>query len=228
MGLFSCRSVKSLTDENRIPLSNEVMTIDGQLKEESWDNAFVINQFEIFSGPENLKPPQTIVKLFHSSEGLYLSSQIYTEKINAQITDRDGPVYKDNCFEFFLDPGADGINYCELEINALGTVWDLILKTSNNPLNHPSNLKAWHLPEGHFAVNIQGTLNDDTDADQYWTAEIFIPWRLFENGRPSKNEIWKANFMRIDYTGGEASISVWKKTTGKNIHQPAEWGVLKF
>ena len=227
--VVSCNFGKELTDESRVPHSNETITIDGILDEKSWSNALVLDNFKMFLSHENSNPPLTKVKLFQSKTGLYIAAQIFTEKISAFEKERDGQVYKDNCFELFLDPDSDGLNYYELEINAFATIWDLILKSSTNgPLNHPSNMLEWDLPQRNVAVHIEGSLNDNSDTDQYWLAEVFIPWHLFTNGKPKKNEIWKANFMRIDYVNGEPSISVWKKTKGKNIHRPAEWGVIVF
>ena len=40
---------------------------------------------------------------------------------------RDAVIYHDNDFEVFIDPDGDNHLYYELEINALGTEWDLLL-----------------------------------------------------------------------------------------------------
>ncbi len=49
-----------------------------------------------------------------------------------KLTKRDAIIYKDNDFEVFIDPDGDGLNYYELEINALGTIMDLFLKKPYN------------------------------------------------------------------------------------------------
>ena len=43
------------------------------------------------------------------------------------MTERDSVIFRDNDFEVFIDPDGDTHAYYELEINALGTVWDLLL-----------------------------------------------------------------------------------------------------
>lgn len=226
--LLSCKSVKPLSTIDTIPITNNEFLIDGILNEKAWDRAFTINDFKSFKSKYSTDIPETIVKLLQTNNGLLFSAQVFTKEINAFEKERDGAVYKDNCFELFFDPDADGLNYYELEINALGTIWDLILKTSNNPLNHPSNITEWNLPLENIAVALHGTLNDTTDIDMCWIVEAFLPWDLFVEGKPNKGSIWKANFMRIDYVNDDPKISVWKPTSGKNIHVPLEWGSLKF
>lgn len=36
-------------------------------------------------------------------------------------------IYQDNDFEVFLDPDGDNLMYYEVEVNAAGQVWDLLL-----------------------------------------------------------------------------------------------------
>ena len=45
----------------------------------------------------------------------------------ATMADRDAILYREHDFEVFLDPDGDGLAYYELEINALGTEFDLFL-----------------------------------------------------------------------------------------------------
>jgi len=69
-----------------------------------------------------------------SQEGMYHAQNIYFlfEVIDPDITatiDIDHmPLFKyDNIVEVFLDPNGDQKNYYELQINAKGTRWELIL-----------------------------------------------------------------------------------------------------
>ena len=43
------------------------------------------------------------------------------------LTARDSVIFHDNDFEVFIDPDGDTHAYYELEVNALGTPWDLML-----------------------------------------------------------------------------------------------------
>ena len=36
-------------------------------------------------------------------------------------------IFRDNDFEVFIDPDSDNHNYCEIEVNANGALWDLFL-----------------------------------------------------------------------------------------------------
>jgi hypothetical protein len=60
-------------------------------------------------------------------------------------------IFHDNDFEVFIDPDGDNWQYYELEVNARGQVWDLLLIRpyrwgGQGPRQHPVCLPA--LPEG--------------------------------------------------------------------------------
>jgi hypothetical protein len=112
-------------------------------------------------------------------------------------------VYNDNDVELFI-AGDDA--YYELEVNALGTiyealfVWDDAYRrcgfdqladlapgvVGHEPFNgvgfttHPRGGRQgffrWDMPELQIAVAVDGTLNDNRDRDRGWTVEIAIPW----------------------------------------------------
>ena len=63
---------------------------------------------------------------------LYVYAKLDEEHIWGDITKRDAVIFYNNDFEVFISPSNDSHNYGEIEINALGTVWDLVL---NKPYN---------------------------------------------------------------------------------------------
>ena len=58
---------------------------------------------------------------------LYIGAAMVEPHVWATLTERDAVIYHDNDFEVFIDPDGDTHLYYEIEINALGTVWDLLL-----------------------------------------------------------------------------------------------------
>ncbi len=50
-----------------------------------------------------------------------------SQTCGARCTARDSVIFHDNDFEVFVDPDGDTHAYYELEVNALGTQWDLML-----------------------------------------------------------------------------------------------------
>jgi hypothetical protein len=57
----------------------------------------------------------------------YIAAQLQEPHIWATIKERDAIIYQDNDFEIFIDPDGDSHNYYEVEINAFGAFWDLLL-----------------------------------------------------------------------------------------------------
>ena len=109
---------------------------------------------------------------------LYVFAKLYENHIWGDITKRDEVIYYNNDFEVFINPNDDVFSYGEIEINALGTEWDLFL-------NRPYRLKgkadsSWDINGLKSAVDIIGTLNDPNDLDDYWTVEIAIPLKEIE------------------------------------------------
>ena len=63
--------------------------------------------------------------------------------------------------------------------------------------------RDWEFPGLDVAVKVQGTLNDNSDVDQGWTAELALPWAGMEwlrNGRslpPKDGDTWGLFFGRF-------------------------------
>jgi len=72
---------------------------------------------------------------------------------------------------------------------------------------HPRGIRwaftDWDFPGVQIATQIDGTLNDDSDIDRGWTAEIALPWagmNHLANGRslpPKDNDTWRMFFGRF-------------------------------
>jgi hypothetical protein len=72
---------------------------------------------------------------------------------------------------------------------------------------HPRGLRwaftDWDFPGLRSAVQVQGTLNDNSDVDRGWTVEIAFPWAgmtLLSGGRslpPNNGDIWRIFFGRF-------------------------------
>jgi hypothetical protein len=107
-----------------------------------------------------------------------------------------------NDFEIFIDPDGDTHQYCEIEMNAFTTVWDLIL---TKPYRDKGKvIDSWHVYGLKKAVKIYGTINDPSDKDDRWTVEMAIPWKVMEElashgGAPVNGEQWRVNFLRVNW-----------------------------
>ena len=180
---------------------------------------------------------------------LYLGVYLEEEHLWATYTEPESIIFQENDFEVFIDPDGDTHQYYELEINALGTIWDLMLVKPYRD-GGPA-ISGWDLDGLISAVHVHGTLNDPSDLDQGWTVEMAIPLKeLVQNIRkkplPQDGTIWRINFSRVQWELYNESGQYSKQTdpeTGKaleemnwvwspqgkiNMHMPEMWGFLEF
>jgi hypothetical protein len=225
------------------------INIDGELSEAEWGNIPWTSEFEDlqgYKGPEPLFP--TKVKMQWDDTYFYFAAELIEPHIWASIKDHDDIVLYNNDFEIFMDPDGDTHDYCEIEMNAFTTIWDLILTRPYR--DGPRVIDSWHVYGIKKAVKIYGTLNDFTDIDDKWTVEIAIPWKVLEElgahgGAPANGEQWRVNFLRVnhqvDFSSGEYQRKVNPETnkpfgcynwiwvaSGEGCHAPEVWGFVQF
>ena len=104
------------------------ITIDGRLDEDSWSKA---EWTEVFGDIEGRSRPvprfRTRVQMLWDDYFLYIGAYIEEPNVWATLTARDSIIFEDNDFEVFIDPDGDTHGNYELEMNALNTVWALLL-----------------------------------------------------------------------------------------------------
>jgi hypothetical protein len=225
--------------------------VDGNLDEGVWAKASWTDPFVDIEGGGRAKPRfRTMVKMLWDDRYFYLGAYLEETAVWGTLTDRDAIIYQDNDFEVFIDPDGDTHNYFELEMNALNTVWDLFLVTPYRDGN-PANIHAWDIRGLRTAVLVNGTVNDPSDKDKSWFAEIALPWEILKEAAspeapPSVGDQWRVNFSRVEYrvdvkegayvkapnpaTGKPFPEDnwVWSPTGLINIHYPEMWGTVQF
>lgn len=227
----SCTSEKTeLANKNfkshHISYTDSVITIDGQLDEVAWARAEALEAFE-FPWWEAGAKEQTQAKLLWDDEFLYVSFVCEDAHIWAEHTERDSPVYLDDCVEVFTSPNPDTLNvYFNVEMNVLGHSLDYI---------HPEGpgTKADWDPEVKIATSIDGTLNNDSDVDRRWFLEVAIPFAAFSNVAkhtpPEPGDEWRLNLNRL---GGKTNFqkSQWSPSVPENtsFHAPQFFGRVIF
>lgn len=186
---------------------------------------------------------RTRAKVLWDDEALYVAARLEEPDVWATLTERDSRVYLDNAFEVFLDPDGDTHHYYELEVNALGTLWDLMLVRPYRDGGPP--LSAWDIRGLAVGIRVDGTVNDPTDTDDGWTVELALPWAVLaeaapEARRPRAGEQWRLNFSRshwsLEVADGSyqkvpdtpADWSVWSPQGEVDIHKPECWGFAQF
>jgi hypothetical protein len=230
--------------------TDQAPTIDGKLDEKAWKQAQATDNFIDIEGTVKPLPYfDTQAKMLWDSQYFYIAVELEEPHLWATYDQRDMVIFHENDFEIFIDPDGDTHHYYELEINALGTIWDLILTRPYRDGGQP--IDAWDVKGLKSAVHLNGTLNNPGDKDKSWSIELAFPWSVLEElaphpGPPNNNEIWRVNFSRVQWQT-EAEDNGYKKkkdpSTGAALpehnwvwspqgaiamHQPETWGFVQF
>ena len=209
--------------------TNKPLTIDGKLDEGAWKQARSVGDFH-FPWWESGRKEQTIAKMLWDNKYLYVSYQCQDRHVWATHTERDSPVYQDDCVELFTAPNPQQpVNYFNIEMNVKRAFLDR---------HHPNGPGKAEVPEWsaqgvQIATHVNGTLNDDSDSDVGWVLEAAIPFANFQGvtGRPHPRhgDLWHLNLNRL---GGKTNpqFSQWSpgKTKRPAFHAPDTFGRVIF
>jgi transglutaminase-like putative cysteine protease len=229
------------------PRVNGPLQVTGRLDDPAWGDVPWSAPFVDIEG--HLKPTprfRTRAKFCWDDRYLYVGAYLEDPHVWGTLTEKNAILFNDPDFEVFLDPDRDHHNYYELEVNALGTIWELTLDRpyrDGGPIHRGDNM-----PGLITAVHVSGTLNDPSDVDDGWTVEIAIPWtglaRYCQHTAcpPRAGDRWHLNLSRVqwlvDIVDGvyrkvprEAHPEdnwVWTPQDAIDMHRPEKWGVLEF
>ena len=223
--------------------------IDGVL-DSLWDAAAWTDYFTDIEGSAKPEPRfKTRAKMLWDAEYFYIAAEMEEPHVWGTLENRDDIIFYDNDFEVFIDPDGDTHEYYELEMNALNTVWDLLLikpYRDGGPAVH-----YWDITGLMTGVYIDGTLNDPSDTDNGWTVETAFPWDALsecahKSCPPAPGDIWRVNFSRVEWMTDIVDSGYVKRTdpeTGEilpednwvwspqglvNMHYPEMWGLVQF
>lgn len=156
------------------PLSSPLV-IDGNIDKPAWKNIAWTDDFVDIEGDLKPKPRlRTRIKMMWDDTNFYVAAQMEEPHVWGTLTMRDSVIFHDNDFEVFLNPSCDTRNYYELEVNALNTVVDLLLR---KPYREGGQADNSYIIKGlQTAVKVHGTLNNPNDTDKGWDVEIAMPW----------------------------------------------------
>ena len=230
--------------------ATDIITIDGLLNESDWAAAPWTSYFVDIEGDKKPVPLyKTRMKMLWDDEYLYIAAVLEEPHVWATLRQRDTVIFYDNDFEVFIDPDGDTHNYYELEVNAFGTPWDLLLVKPYRD-GGPAVIN-WDINGLKVGTEIEGTINHPEDSDNGWSVEIAIPFQVLKecnkgSGLPAGGDRWRINFSRVEWRtlieDGRYKKEI-NPSTGKpfpeynwvwspqgfiNMHMPEMWGYLQF
>jgi hypothetical protein len=115
----------------------------------------------------------------------------------------DAAVFHGECLEFFVDPNHDHDRYCQLGVNAAGSLYD---SERANPVWNSESKAAAHLGKDS------------------WSVELAIPWKALKV-EPKPGAILGFNVCRDRYLGPNRSWSCWSQVNA-NFHDPQRFAHL--
>lgn len=224
--------------------------VDGVPAEADWNKVPWTNYFRDIEGSKKPEPWfKTHAKLLWDDDNLYILAELEEPHVWSKLRQRDTVVFYDNDFEVFIDPDGDTHAYYELEVNALGTAWDLLLLKPYR--DGGSAVNGWDIAGLKVGIGVEGTLNNPNDKDKGWVVEIAIPHKAMKEWRergkwPNPGDQWRLGFSRVEWrTHVEKGTYVkdinpatgrpfpeenwiWSPQGRINMHMPEMWGYLQF
>ena len=226
------------------------LSMDGTLDEAAWRSAPWTDDFIDIEGDTRPRPRyRTRAKMLWDDNCFYMAFDMEEPDLWGTLTERDSIIYNDNDIEVFIDPDGDTHDYYELEVNPLGTVFDLMLLRPYRDGGPP--IIAWDVTGLRMAIQHRGTVNRPGDRDEGWSVEISLPWKILREAAPGKRppgagEKWRVNFSRVEWqleakdgrysrkvnpaTGKPVPADnwVWSPQGAIDMHMPERWGFVQF
>lgn len=181
---------------------------------------------------------KTEARMGWTRDGVYIRWMSTDPHIWIDYKNRDDPLWNEEVVEVFLALSEDPYRYLEFEVSPNNLIVDLDIQWKNNAgaLSMVGN-KDWDSKGSRSRVKLDGTLNDPSDIDRSWIADLFIPFADMDVKAPTKgapSPTWRVNFYRIDRPSKSQpendEYSAWSPTlvTPAAYHVPPRFGYLTF
>lgn len=215
---------------------NGDLNFDGHLDDAVWKDKLIVTTFYKSKkmGPAKYN---TEVYGMWDDENLYFGAKMMDEDIVGTMANRDDPIYNEDAFEIFVRPDCDTNFIYEFEFSPRGVIFDCLNRRNLNPYSCDPQGKAavvWNAEGLACAVYLDGTLNNHTDRDAFWSVEIKIPFKVFETIKPIsdfRKKKWAITFARcessiyLEKPEWSSSVAIGKYGFWENY---AEWRPLFF
>lgn len=201
------------------------VTVDGKLDDGIWENVDNLSLSPLGSQ----KKLATDVRAFVSGEHLFVGAKMEDEHAWGTLEERDSKTWEEEVLEMFVDVDGNGKNYMEFQIAPTGTIFDANFESVDT--KNIGKAKKFDLEGLESAVHVEGTLNDNSDDDEFWSVELKIPLASIPDvdGPPSDGDQWAVNLYRFDRpTDDETLAFAWSTRPQGDFHQVRHFGTWTF
>ena len=202
--------------------------LDGRLDEPDWGVAPTTILTEASGRPVDEKA-QTKVHALWDDTNLYLAFECQDDGVESPFSKRDDELWTRDAVEVYLDVGADGKDYLELQVSPANQVFDAKFDTRRQP--EWQKAKDFTLEGLRTAVAVRGTLNQAGDADGGYDVEIAIPWKSipgWTKSGPGAGDDLRVNFFRIEAKDGKVTGAQAFSPAGGDFHDLEKAGTMKL
>ncbi len=183
-----------------VPKTRKAPTVDGTLAEGEWDRAAGYSNFsKHFSSRFPTANRATKAWMTWDDEHLYMAFKIPVTQPHAKDKrPKDNIRFGDKTVEIFFQPNPSGeLEYFQLAFDSVGTQYDA--RMMDRDYDAP-----W---------TVHSTIDE-----QWWTAEIAVPYKTINALPPEPGHRWKMNLV---CTSGQWSPS-------GTFHEASKYGLVKF
>jgi len=204
--------IEQTTQKTDISRIAEPIVPDGSLSE--WAGADTVS----FAGSDNT----AAVSLTWDEDNLYLGFDVTDTNLQASGTDEADSLHLDDSIEIYLDTEHNGGAAMQVDdyhfiINLNGALVDDQGTGSGKNYSWTSHI--------NYAIDLDGTLNDDSDTDNGYVVEVAIPWSDI-GGAPVTGEVMGLDLAVNDNDGTEVQSFDWCNIDSWAV--PDGWGDMTF
>lgn len=229
-------------------LATDAITVDGELREESWQQAERVPIRCMRTSSHLADPVPGFARMCWDKKNFYIAFEVPDTDIRGEgkIRDIGNIVCPNDVVEVFLDINGDDHHFFELHINPWNTFNDLFIirPPEYSPLHSRTRfglvfMKKFNLSDYNSAVKIYGTINDPEDTDKKWVVEMALPYKALmmpytdgprpkPKAHPSPGEIWRVQLVVQNCTL-EKRYHVWSPAySAWHHHGVKRWGRVVF
>ncbi len=219
--------------EERIPLRNGDIVIDGKADDPGWRNAAAIRlDRPPFGETAQLRPAE--LRLVWDGAFLYLLFSCSDADLLPAGEKRDDPLYAGDAVEIFLDGVGDGRQFYEIQLNPSGLVCDInhfftgeTVKLDGNGL-YTDWANVWDDPGFELAGLRVAASSDAAGYRVECAIPAAAPLRRLNRRKLAAGDRFRANFIRLDRRAdGGTAVGCWSPTVpGRPHRSPGRMGTL--